>query len=358
MSGGVKLRRELGKRYPREIRKLWRYPPSDTDRFDRLCRSYRALVLLVQGIETKFFDLLTEWNSVDKVAFTLQVEPALIERLCYTLTELDIFISEAEQYKLSDFGRPFLAPENLFYQGHLLKLRKTKLELFNCRLKESFQGEPPSRDAKPIFEESFNLAMAEATLRGDLQETVELFRRGDLPALSGRLLDLGGGHGLYALSFLELYPELEAEVLDHPEVVVNQTAPFLDHFLNPERIDTFAGDFTSLSVKNEYDFVFASNVFYKPEAKLKNSLESIRRCLKPGGYLLSKHFHYGSESRGDPHVLLFDFDHSLKGEDYASRLRSGQEWEQLFAASGFSVTGSHTYENSNKPSRLTIAKLD
>ena len=54
----------------------------------------------------------------------------------------------------------------------------------------------------------------------------EIVRLAPLPAGARRLLDIGGGHGRYALAFLHKHPELRATVFDSPRALL----AFLDRW--------------------------------------------------------------------------------------------------------------------------------
>jgi predicted TPR repeat methyltransferase len=92
-------------------------------------------------------------------------------------------------------------------------------------------------------------------LLGHVQETVEKVD------LSGRkkLLDVGGGHGLYSIFFVKRYPGLKAWVLDLP-AVVGVARENIARYGVADRVKVLPGDFQDLKPRKACDVVFISNV--------------------------------------------------------------------------------------------------
>jgi 2-polyprenyl-3-methyl-5-hydroxy-6-metoxy-1,4-benzoquinol methylase len=113
------------------------------------------------------------------------------------------------------------------------------------------------------------------------------------PKLSAptRMLDIGGAHGIYSVSFCKKYPTLNATVLDLPPAVEKAT-PILAKYGMGDKVKHRAGNaLTDDLGANEYDVILVSSLihhFSKEQTLLLS--EKISTALKPGGYYLIQEF--------------------------------------------------------------------
>jgi tetratricopeptide (TPR) repeat protein/predicted O-methyltransferase YrrM len=121
-------------------------------------------------------------------------------------------------------------------------------------------------------------------LLGYVQETVE---KADL---SGRkkMLDIGGGHGLYSIFFTEKYPGLKAWVLDLPAVTAIAREN-IERYGAADRVSVIPGDFQDLKRGKKYDVVLISNVTASYD-DLCALLSSASGLLCHGGMLVLRNF--------------------------------------------------------------------
>lgn len=141
--------------------------------------------------------------------------------------------------------------------------------------------------------------------------------------LSGRerMLDIGGGHGLYSIFFTKKYPRLRAWVLDIPSVI----GVALDNIkkYGADRVSVIPGDFTDLKPDEPYDVVFISNVTASYN-ELCSLIESSSGLLTPGGMLVLRN--YVSDVGDDGWSALVVLDR------YSRRGRKGFSKSQLTSA--------------------------
>jgi protein-L-isoaspartate O-methyltransferase len=100
-----------------------------------------------------------------------------------------------------------------------------------------------------------------------------------------RILDLGGGHGLYAIAFTGLNSKLEAVVFDLPKIV-QVTRKYVDAY-NAERIHIIPGDFYKDDIGRDYDAVFSS---FNQSCSDPVLIPKLVQALKPGGDLILRRF--------------------------------------------------------------------
>lgn len=119
--------------------------------------------------------------------------------------------------------------------------------------------------------------------------------------LSGvrRLLDVGGGSGIFSIAFARTADHLRATVFDLPEVV-RLTEQYIQDEGLTGRIDTVAGDYNRDNPGGAYDMVFLSAIIHSNSSDENRAL--ISKCagvLNPGGCVAVMDF-IMDESRTSP----------------------------------------------------------
>jgi cyclopropane fatty-acyl-phospholipid synthase-like methyltransferase len=104
-----------------------------------------------------------------------------------------------------------------------------------------------------------------------------------LPRTARRLLDLGGGHGLYSVEFCRRYLHLSATVFDFPQAL-EVTRELIAAEDMADRVSVEQGDFWTDSIGSGYDVALLFNIVHGnlPE---KNTmlLQKVAGSLNPGG---------------------------------------------------------------------------
>ena len=166
-------------------------------------------------------------NSAKDIASIAQELGCLPERLVYLLDVLVSmgFIEKGDgKYYNSLVAQTFLISSSRFYQGDLLELQLSpKRRLQWDRIDEWLKGEPSGTVRQYKSDEVFNASFIRAMAQGSLsnkgfKETIMQIANHQSFQAARRLLDLGGGHGLYAIALKQIRPELDVVVYDLPHV--------------------------------------------------------------------------------------------------------------------------------------------
>lgn len=168
------------------------------------------------------------------------------------------------------------------------------------RLTETvIKGENEER-SNPLFDlsdqEQRDFIEAMHVLGQDLAEEVAVFY-GETSCR--RILDVGGGSGVYTLAFLRHNPHMEGIVFDLPRVI-----PITEERIRQEpegeRISLFPGDFYREELPTGCDMALLSAIIHQngPEQNLELFCK-VYRALEPGGILLIRD-HIMDESRTSP----------------------------------------------------------
>ena len=133
-----------------------------------------------------------------------------------------------------------------------------------------------------------------------------LAERGHAP----RIIDVGGGHGEYAMELARQIPGLEAVVFDLPPVIA-VTQELIARAGLQDRVRAVAGDFHRDSLGSGYDLALLFGVLVsEDEPSALHLLARVREALAPGGWIaITVHAPENPEARlrqalRDLHMLL------------------------------------------------------
>jgi len=283
---------------------LMQKPEVDANRlfkiFDSSVQGLRECRLIAAAFELGVFEALKVPLSAGALAEKLGCDPVLMPHFCealHSLGFLDRFeegIDEEEEkaksvktkndgavYLVSELSATYLLKSSPFSQQHYLAERIRNVERW-ARLPQIMKQGPDIVEKGPFFGEVVH-CMAENARCGLLQETVRVVRENvDFTGVE-KLLDLGGGHGLYAIAFADLNEEIQAFVFDLPPVT-KETRYFIDKY-GASRVDIIPGDFFKDDIGSDYDLIFSS---FNPGGKVPSLIPKIAEALKPGGVFVTR----------------------------------------------------------------------
>ncbi len=202
---------------------------------------------------------------------------------------------------------------------------------------------PELMPREEFFRHTVIPSMAEHARCGLLQQVAGIV--GGLPgfAEAESLLDLGGGHGLYAIALCQMNPRLRATVFDLP-AVTETTRDFIDRY-GADRVSVVAGDFNTDPLPGPVDIVFSSS---NPGGKDPALIPKIAGALKPGGLFLNKQGIDSAET--DP---LLDLEWNLWTFDGVKKQRSRYSFSHSVPLAGY-----HRALEANGLSVLTVIPVD
>ena len=331
-----------------KIAKVLNYPPVNPSAISELAQSVEKFIVLATAVELNIFDSFKKPKSAKEVAKELYLDERITKKICNALVASGFLREVNGKYTLTKVSKIFLLSDSLFYQGNLIKLyKKTREERWNKLGEALRKGSLGFQRYHSVFDESFILAMAEGAVRWDLPRTVEIIR--ELPEFkkARKLLDLGGGHGLYALAFKEANPELDAYVFDLPQVI-EVAKKFVGN-----RVKLIAGDFTKDEIGSGYDIIFASDVFYKPREELIQILRNVHASLSDDSMLITKHWHI-DDLIEDSTAVFFDLMFAIFDE--VDRVYSTPEFCDILESCRFEIVDIVDVGESYSPSKIVIAK--
>lgn len=292
---------------------------------------FKTLAILAFCTKVALFEFLREERKVEEVAKQFKIDLKVAEALLQFLRSKGLVEGE-ERFKATEISKILFSRDSHF---SLLELIEEKLiEIRNwLDLGKMFSGNVRKEGD---FFKNRTIFIGKLSLLGDLK-VVNRIAELDEFRKAKKLLDLGGGHGLYSYAFTLLNKDLKAYVFDLPEVV--EVAREFMANLNAERVEFIAGDFFKDDIGKDYDIVFSS---FNPGGKRVELISKIYNALNSEGIYANRQFFpsEGFEIRDiewnlwsfeklKKHLKAFSFEGDLTLESYVSELKK----------SGFKILG-------------------
>jgi len=256
-------------------------------------RQYHAVTT---ALDLGLFELLlTPMTSCD-CAKRLGCRENLMSPLCESLVSTGLLEKKGELFCTSAPARSYLVRDSPFCQQHALSFQRRLAGLW-ADLPVILKDGPVTYDRAQMFRDVIIPSMAESCRCGVLQNvTGQVAALPEFPAAK-RLLDLGGGHGLYAIAFCQKNPDLEATVFDLPPVT-DATCSFISRY-HASRVHVLPGDFFCDPIGSGYDIIFSSS---NPGGKVPSLIPKIADALNLGGLFINKQA--VDEETADPWLSL------------------------------------------------------
>jgi len=270
-----------------------------TDIIEEIAAGYRASQILFTANRLGLFAVLGEKAMTSaELAKALDADPRGTRILCDALTSLTLLDKVGNAYQNSKAALNCLAADAPQSKTALL-LHAARLYEKWGKLYDAVKCGMPAReeDVDPRLvgdEAAFAKAMADI---GRLS-AVEIAEKLDLSGVK-RLLDIGGGPGLYSIEFTRCNPELRAAVYDNEKTLKVAQKNIQQAGLS-DRVSVQTGDALEDNIGQNYDYIFISNVIHSYSA-IENAALTVKcaKALAPNGRLCIKDFMLDS-SRTQP----------------------------------------------------------
>jgi len=326
-------------------------PQISSEPLDRMAEGYRISQVLFTAIDYDIFTLLEKSKTAEQVSNQLKTNPNLTEKFLNALVALKLLSKDSNKYFNTKLAETYLVKGAPFYQGNLFKLRAGGYA--DCpKLAKALRGGGITGRLRKGFghiDEVFTLGHAEGSLRGGLQRAVKAVASLDEFRKAKKLLDLGGGHGLYAIAFGQLNPHLDIFLFDLPQVT-KISKKFIQQYKQQKPIQIIPGDFTKDDIGDGYDIIFASDV------TITSILKKIYEALNHKGILIYRRWVLDDDKTGPLTSVLFDLMLAIRGSEH--RLYSLEEYVHLLEGANFSVTQVLDLSTPTDPSKILIAKKE
>ena len=272
--------------------------------------SYWTACALQAGVSLDLFTTIDASAAENKALTVAELAGALacdgraFGMLVTALVALGFLEREGEVLRLPEASARFLSQRSNEYLGFILKHHAFILPAW-ARLDEAVRTGRQTRLPTPTTENEqereaflmgmFNIATYQAGL---VAQSLDLSGR-------GRLIDIGGGPGTYAVFFCQKNPALRATIFDLPGSRAIAEGVVKRYGLE-DRIDFAGGDFLGGALPSGYDVAWLSQVLHGENPENAGRLVAdAARTLNPGGLLVIQEFMLDENLSGPAHAALF-----------------------------------------------------
>ena len=237
--------------------------------------SFQKSRILLTGFELDIFSNINEAGTTNiQLADKLDLDKHACERLLNALVSLGFLLKDNQLYLNTPDSYTFLSKKSKDYLGGLMHtnhLWNTWSNLTSV-VKTGYSAHPDEINERGEgWLNPFITAMHDRAKKQAPQQLAVI----DLSGVKS-VLDIGGGSGAYSMQFIRLKPDIEATVLDLPNVI-----PITNTFIVKEgfsgKIKTFKGDYTIDELPNGFDLLFLSAVIHSNSLEINQEL--IKKCF-------------------------------------------------------------------------------
>lgn len=238
------------------------------------------------GVRLGVFDALDDGpRSPADLARTLGLDERGVRVLLDTLASIGYVRARGARFALTRTAAKWLANSSPLSVAAGVEYWGILFDQFFGNLERSIrEGQPPLNlyawiETQPEASSAFQRWMV-ATARIGGPEIIDKLM---LPPGAQRVLDVGGGHGLYSIALCRKHPQLHATIVDSPEAL-NAARDNVDAAGLADRITLHTGDFLHESLGSGYDLALLFNIVHGfTPAQNTDLLRRVAGALSVGG---------------------------------------------------------------------------
>ncbi len=267
-------------------------------------RAFMRSRVLLAGVELGVFTLVSQGQrTAAAIAAAAHADPRGVDRLLNALCAMGLLVKRDNQFANSEAAARYLvegAPEHLGGLRHTAHLYRSWATLTEAVRHGGSTLAPGSGNWSEAGRAAFIAAM-HARGRAAAEQTVAALDLTDV----ARVLDVGGGSGLFSMALARAKPGLRATVFDLPEVVP-LTKKYIAQEGMGDRLETFAGDYHTDELPGGCDLILLSAIVHSCSPAENESL--LRKCAgaaNPGGQVVVSDFLMNADRTAPPDGAFF-----------------------------------------------------
>lgn len=312
--------------------------------------AYQKTAAMQAAVDIGLFSAIAAGRStVPAIAEACQASPKGVRVLCDYWAVQGLLLKSGGSYRLTPEAATFLDRASPAYLGGVMGFLNGPITPFFTRLTQAvrnggcetagsvvadYEGWVPF--AKEMGAMMFPTAQAIAKLLGPV---------------SGRVLDVAAGHGLFGIVLAQHNPALTVTALDWANVL-DVAVQHAARTGVGERYRTIAGDAFTVDLQGPYDAILLTNLLhhFNPE-QCTALLKRLRAALRPGGKLVTLEF-VPNEDRVTPPMSatfpLVMLASTANGDAYTFA-----ELERMLRAAGF--TDNKLHQPQDSPQQIIVS---
>ena len=310
--------------------------------------------ILITAVKYKIFDHLEKPVSAESVARKCRCNTQNMELILNILAGMEIIRKKNGLYINTEKGSEILVSGNPEYLGYFfLHIHQWHTGIID-NLETQLRYGPVKHEDGAMTDASLwanSLRQSSAYhFRGASQYITETIKAlPEFPAMK-RMLDLGGGTGIYTIGIVSSHPDMVGVIFDQP-AVTDVTREIIKEYEAENRIEIMAGDYITDSIGDSYDLIFASCTLNFHQNSYDELFKKIYNALNPGGVFVSHHDGITHERTKPVYHLGESLLGELNGESFS--IEQGRIADAILK-SGFRSVRSHTVQSDFGPMDIDI----
>lgn len=291
--------------------------------------------IFLTALELNIFTYLKEGKTAEALSQELGTDKQITESLLDVLVGMKLLCRAEKKYSIKPEYVPFLVQGEPYFAHNLkwqLAQRKDWIEL-----KQYVQT--GSRNTEPKQNYKYNHEniswMARRNLLGRLQATYQILA--EIPGFNRakKMIDLGGAHGLYGISFAQMNPELQVVIFDQ-KGVTDITQEYIEDYSMQYCIETRTGDYTKDDIGASYDIAFCALSFSGSKEDTISFYQKVHGALNDQGLFIMQTLILNDDGNGPMFALTQNLRMQMTGEQDLVAF-TNEEMYDIFGKAGFSV---------------------
>jgi hypothetical protein len=312
--------------------------------------------LLLTAIELNIFDYLSTSQTSEAVANQLNTDPIYTRFLLDGLVALDLVGKEDGKYCNHPDTQAALHRQSPAYVGRMFtmmdRMSGSVLADIGKTVCYGLRDAAVADFGTETTWSTYARSMANYQRSGPAQKMAAMVSQIDGFQSFEKMLDLGGGPGLYCIAMVGEHPRMHGVVFDRP-AVVKVAEEFIAEYEMGDRVTTMGGDYINDPIGEGYDLIWASATLNFARFELTTVVEKIYRALNPGGVFVSLADGLTHERTRPAAYVLGSMSWLFSGQDLM--FNSGEIAETMERV-GFSTVERTTVKTPMMPMELDIAR--
>jgi len=308
--------------------------------------------IIMTALNTGLFEVTINPKNAQAIAEeTGGFHPLMMEMFCDALAEIGLLTKQEDKYINSEFSDTYLSKKSPHYMKITLQNHINNAARW-ATLPSILKNGPIMQKRDDLFGANWLRGIGEWAETGSVADVLNVVKNHVNIQRWMRLIDLGGGHGLYAIGFTAINPRLRAYVYDLPKVAA-LTKEYIEEY-GANRVQILSGDFTKDDIGRGYDAVFSS---FNPSCSEPAMIQKIVDALAPSGDLILRRF---KDSSREGALQRLDWNlQGFEGKKIGSRPHSSdrfvtkEAYMEALKASGLIIEGTFSVDDF---SEITFAR--
>ena len=305
--------------------------------------AYQKTAAMQAAVDVGLFSAIGAGStSVPAIARECGASPKGVRVLCDYWTVNGLLTKSGDTYALTPEAAHFLDRSSPAYLGGVLGFLNGPIKPFFERLTQAVRngGCETAGSVETEYEGWIPFAQQMGAMMFPSAQAIAKL----LGNVSGRVLDVAAGHGLFGIVLAQQNPKVRVTALDWPKVL-DVAKKHAEQMGVADRYSTIAGDAFTVDLAGPYDVILLTNLLHHFNAEQCTTLlKRLRAALRPGGRLVTLEF-VPNEDRITP-PMSATFPLVMLATTAAGDAYTFAELEKMFRAAGFANNELHQPDDS------------